>query len=98
MPPITQSQAPTALQLLADAAVERNNEISPYEQDDAAESDEKVVCESPTFDRFYEQGGSAAITEMTSFDLTQFLGIWCGFEKIIMARYRTGRGRKSVHT
>ena len=98
MPLITQSQAATALQLLADAAVERNNEISRYEQDDAAETDEDVDSESPTFDRFYEQGGSAAIIEMTNFDPTQFLGIWCGFEKIIMVRYNTGRGRKSVHT
>ena len=98
MPPISQSQAATALQLLADAAVERNNEIYRYEQDDAAETDEEADSESPTFDRFYEQGGSAAIIEMTNFDPTQFLGVWYGFEEIIMARYNTGRGRKSVHT
>ena len=81
MPPITQSQAATALQLLADAAVERNNEISRYEQDDGAETDEEVESELPTFDRFYEQAGSPAIIEMTNFDPTQFLGIWWGFEK-----------------
>ena len=98
IPPITLSQAATALQLQADAAVERNNEISHFEHNDAAETDEEVDSEPPKFNRFDGHDGSAAIIEMTNFDPTQFLGIRCGFEEIIMTRYNTGRGRESVHT
>ena len=61
MPAITQSQAAIALQLLADAAVEQNNDISCFEADDDAPTNEEVDSESPMFDRFYEQGGPAAI-------------------------------------
>ena len=70
MPLITQSKAATALKLLADAAVERNNEISRYEQDDAVKIDKEVDSESLMFEKLYEQGGSGAIVEMTNFDPT----------------------------
>ena len=79
--------------------MDRRNELRQYDPDsDPFDSDENVDSDAPIFDRFYEQGGSAAILEMTNFDPTQFLGIWSGLQGVISQGYNAGRGRKAIHS
>ena len=92
---VSQAQAATALQLLADAAVDRRNELRHYHDDSGLfDSDENIDSDAPIFDRFYQQGGSAAILERMNFDPIQFLGIWSVFQGVISQGYNAGRGSK----
>lgn len=69
-------QAATALQLLADVSVDRRNELQHFDDDSAPfDSDDNNDVDVPIFDRFYEQGGSTALLEMTNFDPTSCLAI-----------------------
>ena len=60
-------------------------------------SDEENGSDAPIFDKFYEEGGAAAILEMTNFSPPQFVGIWAGFQDLINENYNVGRGRKCAH-
>lgn len=66
--------------------------------EDGTETDEEVDSKSPMLDRFCEQGDSAAIPKMANFDPALFLGICCGYDGMIMARYNISCCQKSVHT
>ena len=75
------------------------NELRQYDDDsDHFDPDKSVDSNAPIFDRVYEQGGSAAILEMTNFDPKTFFGMWSGFQGVISQGYNAGRGRTSIHS
>ena len=86
--------AAQALQLLATASIDRRNELEAFEDERPEDSDEDNGTHAPIVDRFYEQGGAKAIVEMTKFNPAQFIGIWAGFEALILEKYNVSRGRK----
>ena len=95
MAPFTSTNAATALSLLADAAVERENELEvqlsqPLQED----TDEENGSECPIMDTFYGQGGAEGIREMTNFSPMEFERVWEAFKVHIMSEYNVGRGRK----
>lgn len=62
---ITNSYAATALQLLADAALECQEEVRAFDEaPEVIDSDEEKTSDAPIFDQFYDQGGSTASVEM----------------------------------
>ena len=98
MASVTPTQAARALLLLSDAAVERRTDLEEYASDsDAVDTDDEVESESPIYDQFYENGGAAAVIQMTNFSPTEFHSTWCSLEKAIEERYNAGRGRKCSH-
>lgn len=96
MQPITPTDATRALNLLAEAAVEREQELQQYAAEpEQSDSDEETDSDMPIFDQFYEQGGSAAIVSMTNFDPQKLFQIWEAIEDYVIEQYTTGRGRRS---
>lgn len=96
MQPITPTDATRALNLLAEAAVEREQELQQYAAEpEQSDSDEETDSDMPIFDQFYEQGGSAAIVSMTNFDPQKLFQIWEAIEDYVIEQYTTGRGCRS---
>ena len=76
MQPISGDDTTAALQLLADAAVEREHEISKCSAEaDNSDTDEDNDSDTPIFDQFYDRGGSAGIISITNFTPDEFLEI-----------------------
>ena len=99
MASVTPTQAARALLLLSDAAVARRADLEEYASgSDAVDTDDEVESESLIYDQFYENGGAAAVIQMTNFSPTEFHSTWCSLEKAIKERYNAGRGRKCSHT
>ena len=77
MHPISGEDASTALQLLADATVEREHGLNQYAAEtEQSDADEDNGTNCPVFDQFYERGGASAIVSMTNFSPTEFADIW----------------------
>ena len=88
--------AKNALRLLADAAVEREAVIDEYDIDPQKEdSDDEYAPTSPVFDKFYNAGGSEAITQMTNFDVNEFGELWLLLQDHVSKSWNVGRGRRS---
>ena len=94
----TSSDATQALQLLSTAAIDRRNELELFEGLYPDKSDEDNGSDAHFFDKFYEEGGAAAILEMTNFSPPQFVGIWAGSQDVVAENYNVGRGRKCAHS
>lgn len=86
-----------ALRLLADAAADREHELNCYSaQPDNEDSDEDNGSDCPVFDKFYENGGSAAISAMTNFNPGHLERLWKKVEPHTSKFHNVGRGRKSL--
>ena len=69
--------APSALNLLSEVALQREEEISAFNTlPDQGSSDEEVDSPYPYFDQFYEQGGNESIREMCNFTAREFELLW----------------------
>ena len=99
MAAVTPESAANTLRLLADVAVERENDLEQFSSSpDQRSSDEETDSRSPLFDTFYNQGGAAAIVSMANYDPSQFDTLWRNLESFIVRNYNVGRGRRSSHT
>jgi len=89
--------ADSALKLLAQAAVDRENDLTAYDADPLlSSSDEECDSESPIFDAFYDGGGSQSIVQMTNFSAAEFQVLWDSFSDHILENYNVGRGRRKA--
>ena len=68
---LTSSDDAQALQHLSTAAIDRRNELEEFDGVHLENSDEENGSDAPIFDKFYEEGGAAAILEMTNFSPPQ---------------------------
>ena len=88
--------ANTALHLLSEVALQREEEISNYNiVPDQDESDNEADSPCPYFDQFFENGGTTAIIDMCNFDANEFELLWQLVETHVTQNYNTGRGKKS---
>lgn len=95
---LTDNQTTSALQLLADAALDREHELQNYRsQPNRPDSDDENDSKSPLFDNFHNNGGSATVLQMTNFDAKQFHSIWGQFRGHITENWNTSRGRNSQY-
>ena len=77
MTPVTPRNAAEALNILADTALQRQNELQYYANLDApTESDDEADSSCPIFDSFHTSGGSKAIGEMINFSPCEFHALW----------------------
>ena len=84
------------LQLVADAAVEREAVIDEYDIDPTKEDfDHECASRTPAFDKFYSTGGPEAIIQMTEFDVNGFGKPWLLVPDHVSTSWNVGRGRKS---
>lgn len=89
-------EATDALRLLADAALDRQNDLSVFEDiTNTAESDEDEGSPSPIYDSFYRASGSAAIADMINFSPKQFHSIWNKVSAYVIKQWNVGKDRKS---
>lgn len=95
----TAANAANALRLLADAAVDREDELGQYESEPIHnDSDEECDSRSPITDLFYEKGGNQAIVQMSNFNRQELDGIYDIISDHVSTHYNVGRGRKSPFT
>ena len=93
------TDAANALRLLAEAAVERNEDLEMYAAEPYLEdTDDENDSECPVFDTFYEQGGSSSIISVINFDVQEFDTLWQENREHITEHFNIERGRKSPHT
>ena len=91
----TASDANSALNLLSDIALRRQEEISTFNVTrDLLSSDDENDSPCPYFDQFYNQGGSESIAEMCNFDATEFEFLWQLSQSFITQNYNSGRGKR----
>ena len=65
--------ASTAMNLLAESALNRDEEISNFNTTrDESESDNENYLRFPYFNQFYEQGGSSAMKDLCNFEAHEF--------------------------
>ena len=96
MTPLPPNHAAAALQLLADPAVERDNEIaqfSPHRLSFSSDDDADSPC--PLFDTFYNEGGAEAIRSMTNVLPRNFELLWNHLSEYVTQTYNVGRGQRS---
>lgn len=87
--------AGTALNLLADIALEREEDISNFNTSrDQNDSDEESDSSCPYFDKFFEEGGTQAISDMCNFNASEFEFLWQLLESFVLQNYNSGRGKK----
>ena len=98
MHPISGGDASTALQLLADASVEREHELNQYAAEpEQSDIDEDNGTSCPVIDQFYERR-AASIVSMTNFSPIEFAGIWEHVREFSMDKYTTERRLRSSVT
>ena len=96
MQPISGDDFTAALQLLADAAVDREHEISKYSAEaENSDTDDDNDSDPPIFDQFYDRGGSAGIISMTNYTPDELLEISDCIRAFVIYKYTRGRGRRS---
>ena len=95
MQPISSNDINTSLNLLAEAAENHQHDIEQHNPDKIIDSDEENDSPAPLFDRFYIDGGSAAIKNMTNFSPDRIEFIWNSIEDEIDEKFNIGRGKKS---
>lgn len=61
---ISNNNASAALRVLTDTAIERENQLSVFENAPDVESDDENDSSLPVFDAFYQSGGSRSIASM----------------------------------
>lgn len=97
MEPITTEEAAAGLQLLAYAAIERDTELNRYAGPDVySSSGEESGSQYLIFDTFYS-GGSAAIMDMTNFNVTEFESLWNCVSEYVSEHWNVVRGEKYAY-
>ena len=92
----TAQDATSALNLLFEVALRRNEELAAYStHPDQSSSDDKQNSPCPYFDQFYEQGWNETIRDMTNLELLELEFLWQLLEAFIKQNYNVGRGKKS---
>ena len=99
MAAVTPKSAANTLRLLADIALERENELEQFSSSpEQRSSDEEIDSRSPLFATFYNQRDAAVTVSMTNYDTSQFDTLWRNLESFIVLNYNVGRGRRFSHT
>jgi len=88
--------AAAGLLMLATTAVERDEALLQFSAtNDLSSMDDEGDSPCPYFDKFYSDGGSAAIKSMTNLEEPQFEMIWAHLENFVRHGYNISRGQKS---
>lgn len=99
MSTFNETDAADALQILSEAAVERNEDFETYAAEaDHEDTDDENDGGCPVFDTFYKQDGTGSIICMVNFDPQEFNTLWQENRKHSMEHFNIERGRKSPHT
>ena len=96
MQPISSNGINKSLKLLAEAADNHQHYIEQHNPDKIIDSDEENDSPAPLFDRFYIDGGSAAIKNMTNFSPDRIEFIWNSIEDEIDEKFNIGRGKNCL--
>ena len=95
---ISPREAQNALHMVGEAAVHRTNDLEAYPMEDLkSDTDDESDSSTPTYDSFYQSGGSPAILKMCNFAPDEFQEVWMKFREVMLKNWNTGRGRKTKH-
>lgn len=87
--------ATSALNLLSEVSLRRDEEIGNYNtHPDRESSDDEQDSPCPYFDQFFDQGGNGAIRDMSNFSPREFELLWILLETFIKSNCNSGRGKK----
>ncbi len=85
-----------ALKVLGDIQEKRDEEIAKYPSEAIhEESDIESDSKSPLFDRFYANGGSKTLLQMTNFNCREIDHLWHRFHTVLNEKFTLGRGKKT---
>ena len=88
----TENDAVSALNMLAEASLKREQDIATFSVvRDQDTSDDEVDSECPFFDQFYNQGGASAVKGMINFTPLQFEQLWLLVSDYVGKNYYCGR-------
>ena len=88
--------AASALSLLAEAALQREQNLAEHngdQRDESSDDEADSVC--PYFDAFYAEGGVQGIKDMINFTPVEFEEIWLHIARFVTTNYNCGRGKRS---
>ncbi len=85
-----------ALKVLGDIQEKRDEEIAKYSSEAIHdESDIESDSKSPLFDRFYANGGSKTLLQMTNFNCREIDHLWHRCCTVLNEKFTLGRGKKT---
>lgn len=88
---IISAQASDSLELLANAAIARENIHQDSCTQNAKTDEDDAESPCPTFDRFYNECGAEIIAWMINFSPDQFESLWSDLEELFRRTQNVGR-------